>query len=106
MWTGSEFRFVCIPSEISNAALADVRRASPDYKGPSYSDVINLVQPAGYCGLAINGTDPDSMAPMPANWYQTYCAQKPTKACMFSESGAAFHVNDAGASHLALQQGW
>ncbi|KAM0755405.1 glycoside hydrolase [Meredithblackwellia eburnea MCA 4105] len=75
------------------------------YKGPSYSDITNVVQTPGYCALAINGTNPADNSVI-TNWYNTYCALKPEKACMLAESGAAYHVNDAGSSQLALQTEW
>lgn len=87
-------------------AVVDWIGISLYYKGPPGSDTTNSVQPAGYCSLAINGTDPEYMTPV-SNWYTPYCANKPDKACMFAESGAAWHVNDAGlATQLSLQQGW
>lgn len=54
-----------------------------DYKG-SQSDTTNTAQVAGYCGAAINGLDPGTGEPLTANWYATYCAAKPEKACMVS----------------------
>jgi len=77
------------------------------YKGPDTTSNINVVQPDGYCGQVIDGLNPnDGQAITP--FYSTYCEQKPDKACMFAESGAAFHVNNSatGASQLALQQAW
>ncbi|KAK4699021.1 hypothetical protein P7C70_g7244, partial [Phenoliferia sp. Uapishka_3] len=75
------------------------------YKGSENSDIINAAQNSGYCSQAINGTNPATGDAI-SNWYQTYCAEKPTKACMFAESGAAWHVNDGGISQLTIQNNW
>ncbi|GAA5956278.1 hypothetical protein JCM3765_005615 [Sporobolomyces pararoseus] len=80
------------------------------YKGPylngAIADSTNQVQDSGYCALAINGTNPGDFAEI-TPWYENYCAQKPDKACMFAEAGAAWHVNDAGSTNqAALQQAW
>ncbi|GAA5882807.1 hypothetical protein JCM16303_002468 [Sporobolomyces ruberrimus] len=80
------------------------------YKGPYINrvtaDTTNQVQDSGYCALAINGTNPGDLATI-TPWYQEYCEEKPDKACMFAEAGAAYHVNDAGtADQAALQQAW
>ena len=45
------------------------------------------------------------------DWYQTYCAEKPTKACMFSEAAAAWHSNadlvaSARNTQVELQRAW
>ncbi|GAA5955194.1 hypothetical protein JCM8115_001879 [Rhodotorula mucilaginosa] len=74
------------------------------YKGIP-SDTMNSIQPNNYCSDVITGTDPGTGNAI-TEWYQTYCANKPSKACMFAECGAAFHVNDAGVSAAALQQAW
>ncbi|POY71229.1 hypothetical protein BMF94_5541 [Rhodotorula taiwanensis] len=74
------------------------------YKGIP-SDTANSQQPNNYCSDVIMGTDPSSGAAI-TNWYTTYCQNKPSKACMFAECGAAYHVNDQGISQAALQQAW
>ncbi|GAA5861372.1 hypothetical protein JCM3774_000227 [Rhodotorula dairenensis] len=74
------------------------------YKGIP-SDTQNTIQPSGYCSDVIMGTDPGTGSAI-TNWYTTYCQNKPDKACMFAECGAAFHVNDPGVSDAALQQAW
>lgn len=57
------------------------------YKGPNFQNT-NVPQPSGYCASVMNGTSPTS----PFNWYELFC-NKPGKACMITESGAAFHVS-------------
>ncbi|GAA5975084.1 hypothetical protein JCM11641_000025 [Rhodosporidiobolus odoratus] len=75
------------------------------YKGVP-SDTQNTIQPAGYCARIMNGTDPADGSTI-TNWYQTYCAEKPDKACMFAEAGAAFHEDDTGtATQAELLQAW
>ncbi|BGP36250.1 hypothetical protein JCM10449v2_000148 [Rhodotorula kratochvilovae] len=75
------------------------------YKGIP-SDYQNTIQPSGYCASIITGIDPaDNSSITP--WYEPYCAQKPDKACMFAEAGAAYHTNHTdGVSQVALQQAW
>lgn len=51
-----------------------------DYKGIP-SDTQNTVQPNNYCSDVITGTDPGTGNAI-TEWYQTYCANKPSKACM------------------------
>ncbi|PLW41636.1 hypothetical protein PCASD_05401 [Puccinia coronata f. sp. avenae] len=76
------------------------------YKGPNFQNV-NVPQPGGYCASVMNGTSPTSTF----NWYDMYC-NKPGKACMIAESGAAFHVAAANAqastakSIVDLQRAW
>ncbi|TNY18137.1 glycoside hydrolase superfamily [Rhodotorula diobovata] len=75
------------------------------YKGVP-SDVQNTLQPDGYCASIITGTDPSDNSVI-TNWYTNYCANKPEKACMFAEAGAAYHTNHTdGVSQAALQQAW
>ncbi|GAA5846837.1 hypothetical protein JCM9279_004460 [Rhodotorula babjevae] len=75
------------------------------YKGVP-SDIQNTVQPNNYCASIITGTDPADNSVI-TEWYQAYCAAKPSKACMFAEAGAAFHVDDDGsATQVQLQQAW
>ncbi|KAL8286187.1 hypothetical protein RQP46_004675 [Phenoliferia psychrophenolica] len=73
------------------------------YKGTD-SDVTNAVQETNFCAQAISGTNPNGGANI-TNWYGSYC-NKAGKACMFSESGAAFHVNDAGVTQAQVQLPW
>lgn len=76
------------------------------YKGPNFQNV-NVPQPSGYCGSVMNGTSPTSTF----NWYDMYC-NRPGKACMIAESGAAFHVDAVNAqastakSIVDLQRAW
>ena len=66
---------------------------------------MNTVQNAGFCGQALDNINPDTgVQAGPSNFYQTYCAAKPNVACMYAESGAAYHPNDTGAAtQLAIQ---
>ncbi|POW12626.1 hypothetical protein PSTT_04268 [Puccinia striiformis] len=76
------------------------------YKGANFQNV-NVAQPAGYCASVMNGTSPTSTY----NWYDMFC-NKPGKACMIAESGAAFHVQALNAeastakSIVDLQKAW
>lgn len=82
------------------------------YKGPNFVNK-NVDQPAGFVYDLIHGLNP-----FPSNgyrntvdWYQTYCVQKPTKACIFSEAGAAWHssaslVQSAENTQAQMQQAW
>lgn len=47
----------------------------------------------GFVYDLIHGQNPyyPNQTPKP-DWYQIYCAEKPDKACMFSEAGAAWHA--------------
>ncbi|GAA5836199.1 hypothetical protein JCM11251_007392 [Rhodosporidiobolus azoricus] len=76
------------------------------YKGIP-SDVRNNEQAPGYCAQVISGTNPADNANI-TNFYDTYCAQKPDKACMFAEAAAAYHVNDTTSTTTEeeLQQAW
>jgi hypothetical protein len=42
---------------------------------------MNSIQPNNYCSDVITGTDPGTGNAI-TEWYQTYCANKPSKACM------------------------
>ncbi|KAK4057668.1 hypothetical protein OIO90_001316 [Microbotryomycetes sp. JL221] len=77
------------------------------YKGTDQAQVLNNPQAPGYCSQAIMGVNPGTGATI-TNFYTTYCENKPDKACMFAESGAAFHVNDTttGVTRAELQQAW
>lgn len=96
----------------------------------------NSVQAADYCGQAINGTSPaDGTAitnwydtyctkkPTKACMVRFLVLVRPlirgvlglrrarahprfSRGPQFAESGAAFHVNDAGVSQAAIQQQW
>ncbi|MBW0541169.1 hypothetical protein O181_080884 [Austropuccinia psidii MF-1] len=75
------------------------------YKGPTFQN-INVPQPSGYCGSVLNGTLGSNY-----NWYELFC-NKPGKACMIAESGAAFHLqaidNQASTAKniIDLQRAW
>jgi len=76
------------------------------YKGPNYGANINQAQAPGYCTDIMTGVDPNNGAQSAYNFYETYCT-KSGKACMFSESGASYHVDvQGGATQLAIQQAW
>lgn len=81
------------------------------YKGPDFAN-INEAQPAGFFYNLIHGENPFYPQRAPTvDWYQTYCEQKPTKACMISEAGAAWHsdaalVASAPNTQVELQQAW
>jgi len=78
------------------------------YKGPNNQN-INEPQQADFCGMALNNVNPNTgVQAGPSNFYQTYCAGKLSKACMFAESGAAYHTNQTGgeASQVAIQTAW
>jgi hypothetical protein len=51
-----------------------------DYKGPDGA-AVNVPQTPGYCAGVISGLDPGTGAAT-TNFYTTYCANKPSKACM------------------------
>ncbi|GAA6009635.1 uncharacterized protein JCM10292_002221 [Rhodotorula paludigena] len=75
------------------------------YKGIP-SDTENTRQPEGYCSQIIRGINPESGVAIEP-WYVPYCEQKPDKACMFAEMGAAYHTSDTtGISQAQLQQNW
>ncbi|GAA94870.1 glycoside hydrolase family 26 protein [Mixia osmundae IAM 14324] len=77
------------------------------YKGPNGGMSYNQAQPGGFVASLLAGSDPTTGADSGYNFYQTYCANKPNKACMLGESGAAYHVtSDGDASQLQLQQAW
>lgn len=76
------------------------------WKGPDYGANINQVQPTDYCTDIMNSVDPFSNQQLPEPFYQDYCL-KTNKACMFSESGAAYHVDVAGGdTDLNIKQTW
>lgn len=78
------------------------------YKGPN-SQNINVLQPVGYCYGALSNYNPNTGLSAPDPWYETYCDGKPHVACMFAESGAAYHdmiLGDQGVSDFALKQRW
>jgi len=86
--------------------LVDWIGLSTYYKGPNFQN-INVAQPSGYCASVMNGTSPTSTF----NWYEMFC-NRPGKACMIAESGAAFHVAALNAqastarSIVDLQRAW
>ncbi|KAI8458947.1 hypothetical protein BY996DRAFT_6410550 [Phakopsora pachyrhizi] len=77
-----------------------------DYKGPNYQN-INVAQPKGYCSSVLNGTSGTSTF----SWYDMFC-NKQGKACMISESGAAYHLQatqvaeSTAKTALDLQRAW
>ncbi|SCZ90202.1 BZ3500_MvSof-1268-A1-R1_Chr1-3g01836 [Microbotryum saponariae] len=76
------------------------------YKGQDAAQQENEVQNPGYCHNVIMGLNPQTRTTI-TPWYTNYCINKPTKACMFAECGAAYHTNHTdGATQAALQQGW
>lgn len=78
------------------------------YKGPN-SQNINVLQPRGYCYGALSNYNPNTGLSAPDPWYETYCLGKPNVACMFAESGVAYHdmiLGDQGVSDFALKQQW
>ncbi|KAG0146197.1 hypothetical protein CROQUDRAFT_715707 [Cronartium quercuum f. sp. fusiforme G11] len=76
------------------------------YKGPNYQN-INVAQNSGYCASVLNGTSGTSSF----NFYTTFC-EKPGKACMIAESGAAWHEQavtntlSTTKSIIDLQRAW
>lgn len=77
------------------------------YKGPNNQN-INVAQPAGYCYGAMQNYNPNTGTNSPSPWYNTYC-NKAGKACMFAESGAAYHdmiSGDQGVSDVVLKRAW
>ncbi|KAH9821506.1 glycoside hydrolase superfamily [Melampsora americana] len=94
---------------------------APYYPGDDYVDWIglsvyfkqfsvntNLAQPAGFCSDILTGINSQSGHTTTVNWYDTYCAQKPSKACLIAESGAAYHpnINTGTATQLDIQRAW
>lgn len=94
---------------------------APYYPGDDYVDWIglsvyfkqfsvntNVAQPAGFCSDILSGINSQTGRTTTVNWYDTYCAQKPSKACLIAESGAAYHpnINTGTASQLQIQQAW
>jgi len=78
------------------------------YKGPN-SQNINVEQPRGYCYDALVNFNPNDGTAAADPWYSTYCNRSPSIACMFAESGAAYHdmiFGDQGVSDLALKRAW
>jgi hypothetical protein len=78
------------------------------YKGPN-SQNINVLQPTGYCYGALFNYNFNTGQSAADPWYTNYCEAKPHVACMFAESGAAYHdmiSGDQGVSDLALKQQW
>ncbi|PLW49528.1 hypothetical protein PCANC_08971 [Puccinia coronata f. sp. avenae] len=79
------------------------------WKGNEYPYLVNKLVPTGYSAGAMTGQSPagsigTSGAQTFTSFYSRYCATKP---CMFSEMGAAYHVNAAGnISQASLQQSW
>jgi len=81
------------------------------YKGPNFVNQ-NTNQPAGFIYDIIHGGDPFNRGNgIQVDWYEEYCVQKPTKACMLSEAGAAWHsdpalVASADNTQVELQRAW
>ena len=80
------------------------------YKGPNFVNS-NTNQPNGYFYNVMHGIGPYGSSGNTVDWYQTYCANKPTKACVISEAGAAYHtlpniVNSSPNSQVQLQRAW
>ncbi|KAL7005345.1 hypothetical protein EMMF5_005042 [Cystobasidiomycetes sp. EMM_F5] len=80
------------------------------YKGPDFAN-INQNQVRGYFYDVIHGISPYASQGNTVDWYQTYCAQKPTKACVISEAGAAYHTSpnlmrSQVNTQLQIQQTW
>ncbi|KAI8453730.1 glycoside hydrolase superfamily [Phakopsora pachyrhizi] len=72
-----------------------------------FSHNINQAQPAGFCSDMITGVDTQNRQQNGVDWYNNFCASKPTKACLVAESGSAYHPNDSGpASQLEIQRAW
>ncbi|SCV68337.1 BQ2448_458 [Microbotryum intermedium] len=87
-------------------AVVDWIGLSIYYKGQDAGQQENEVQTPGYCHNVIMGLNPQTRTVI-TPWYTNYCLNKPDKACMFAECGAAYHLNHTdGASQAALQQGW
>jgi len=77
------------------------------YKGPNSRNV-NVAQPPGYCYGAMVNYNPNTGLTGPEPFYDTYC-NKANVACMFAESGAAYHdmiFGDQGVSDLVLKRAW
>lgn len=92
--------------------MVDWNGISLYYKGPDFQN-INQAQQAGFVYDVLHGYDPyqPSSGQVTPDYYATYCADKPTKACMFSEAGAAYHANASEVAagpdtQLQVQQGW
>ncbi|OAV87113.1 hypothetical protein PTTG_29564 [Puccinia triticina 1-1 BBBD Race 1] len=72
-----------------------------------FSRNINAAQPAGFCADILTGIETQTRANTGFDWYNQFCASKPTKACLIAESGAAYHPDvPGGASELAIKQAW
>lgn len=73
-----------------------------------FSRNINIAQPQGFCSDILTGIETQTRADTGFNWYNQFCASKPTKACLIAESGAAYHpeITEGGASQLDIQQAW
>lgn len=66
----------------------------------------------GFVYDLIHGQNPyyPNQTPKP-DWYEIYCAQKPDKACMMSEAGAAWHslpnlIASAPNTQVEIQRAW
>ena len=55
---------------------------------------MNLVQTPDFCGRALTGRDIATGAQIHENFYERFCMRSPRIACMFAESGAAWHKWD------------
>lgn len=80
-------------------------------QGPNFVNQ-NTNQPAGFIYDVIHGGDPFGRGNgAQVDWYAEYCEAKPTKACMLSEAGAAWHSNPnlvatADNTQVELQRAW
>jgi len=82
------------------------------FKGPDFQN-INEIQVSGFVYDIIHGYNPyyKQRGQTNPDFYELYCAQKPTKACMFSEAAAAWHSNadlvaSARNTQVELQRAW
>ncbi|CAD6574881.1 MAG: hypothetical protein CYPHOPRED_005532 [Cyphobasidiales sp. Tagirdzhanova-0007] len=78
------------------------------WKGPN-SENVNADIPDGYCYDALYNYNSNNGQESPDPWYDTYCANTTNQACMFAESGAAYHdeiTGYQGVSQVSLKQSW
>jgi len=78
------------------------------WKGPN-SQNINVNTPNGYCWDAVMNVNSNNGQQAADPWYTTYCSNATNIACMFAESGAAYHdmiFGDQGVPHVDLQRSW
>jgi hypothetical protein len=78
------------------------------WKGPN-SQNINVDTPNGYCHDAVMNVNPNNGQQSADPWYTTYCSNATNIACMFAESGAAYHdmiFGDQGVPQVELKRSW